>query len=152
MRIEIIRTLRLTYPDTFVGGIKRSKYSITVAPDLILPKRMTQKVNYLKLMKQSDICIGSMGLCESTGWKTAEYVAAGKAIVCEKLHYTNPGDFRNGNNYLEFECVEQCLKNIEYLIANPQEILRIKQNHHEYYCKFLRPDMLVKNAISHIIE
>lgn len=35
-------------------------------------------------MHDTDICIGSMGLHKSIGWKTGEHIAASKAIINEK--------------------------------------------------------------------
>lgn len=42
------------------------------------------------MVKESDICITTTGLHRSIGWKFAEYIAASKAIVTEKLNYS-PG-------------------------------------------------------------
>jgi len=61
---------------------------------------LSNRRNYLEVMKQSDICISSMGLHQSIGWKTGEYIAASKAIINESFHYKVVGDFQIGKNYL----------------------------------------------------
>jgi len=147
MRIDIIRALRERYGDTFIGGLNDSPLSRDWAPDLIMPTEFTERKRYLKLVHSCDICIGSMGLIESIGGKTGEYVAAAKAIVNERLHYTVTGDFAEGKHYLSFETVEQCLDAVQRLVENPELRFAMKQANAAYYRNFLRPDVLVKNTL-----
>ena len=147
MRIDIIRALRERYGDAFVGGLNDSALSRTWAPDLIMPAEYTERKRYLKLVLSCDICIGSRGLFESIGGKTGEYVAAAKAIVNERLHYTVTGDFAEGIHYLSFETVEQCLDAVQKLVEDSQLRLAMKQANAEYYRNYLRPDMLVKYTL-----
>lgn len=147
-RIEIIRTMREIKGDfEFIGGLPDSSISRELAPDLIMPPELTDRRRYLQCMHGSDICIGSMGLHQSIGGKTGEYVAASKAIVNEKLHYSVPGDFAAGKNYLEFETAEQCLSAVRFLVDNPDKMMEMKKANREYYLNFLRPDVLVQNTL-----
>lgn len=152
MRVDIIRRLSKIFSSSFVGGVSDSAFAREFAPDLILPKNITFKKNYLRLMKNTDICIGSMGLHKSTGWKTAEYVAADRAIVCEKLWYDNPGDFQDGRNYLMYETADECVDKILFLVNNPDEILKMSRANERYYSNYLCPDKLIMNAIMQVIE
>lgn len=147
MRIDIIRALRQRYGDSFIGGLNDNALSRAWAPDLIMPAEYTERKRYLKLVHSCDICIGSMGLFESIGGKTGEYVAAAKAIVNERLHYTVTGDFAEGKNYLSFETVEECLAAVQRLVEDPELRFAMKQANAEYYQKYLRPDILVKNTL-----
>lgn len=101
-RINLVRQLKKEYGKYFVGGVQKSAYAMQYAKDILLPRTMTERGRYLKTLHQSDICIGTMGLHKSIGWKTAEYVAASKGIVNETLHYEVPGNFLEGKNYLAF--------------------------------------------------
>ena len=147
MRIDIIRALRERYGDAFIGGLNDSALSRAWAPDLIMPAEYTERKRYLKLVHSCDICIGSMGLFESIGGKTGEYVAAAKAIVNERLHYTVTGNFTEGVHYLSFETVEQCLDAVQRLVEDSELRFAMKQANAEYYRGYLRPDMLVKNTL-----
>lgn len=151
-RIEIIREAKKIYGDNFIGGIYDSDIARKLAPDIIYNRYATLRNNYIKMMKNSDICIASMGLSGSTGWKTAEYVAASKAIIAEKFVYTCPGDFYEGKNFLEFNDVNECLNKLEYLCNNPKEILKIQKNNFIYYQKYLRADMQAFNSMMFAIE
>lgn len=147
MRIEIIRALRETYGDAFVGGLNDNELSRAWAPDLIMPAKYTERRKYLKLLHSSDICIGSMGLFESIGWKTGEYVAAAKAIVNEELHFTVTGDFEEGKNFLSFRTTEECLEAVRILAEDPERLYAMKLANEQYYQQYLRPDVLVKNTL-----
>lgn len=148
MRIEIIRALREKYGDMFVGGLNDNALSRAWAPDLIMPAEYTERRKYLKLLHSSDICIGSMGLFESIGWKTGEYVAAAKAIVNERMHFTVTGDFEEGKNYLPFETAQECLNAVQSLVEDPQRLYEMKLANQRYYGEYLRPDALVKNSLA----
>lgn len=148
MRIEIIRTLRQQYGDAFVGGLNDISLSRQLAPGLIVPAKYTERKNYLKLLHSCDICIGSMGLHESIGWKTAEYVAAAKAIVNEDFHYSVPGNFAQGQNYLAFSTAAQCISAVQRLVDSPEALYAMKRANEEYYQNYLKPEVLVKNSLN----
>lgn len=147
MRMEIIHTLRQKFGDHFVGGLSDTERTRTLAPDLIVDKTYTERRRYLNLVRQSQICIGSMGLYESIGGKTGEYVAAARAIVNERLHYVPGGGFTQGVHYLSFETAKECVEAVEYLARNPAARFAMQQANAEYYRTHLRPDVLVKNTL-----
>lgn len=151
-RIEIVRTLRKKYGKNFIGGIQDSAFAEKECPDLIIPKALTRKKTYLTAMKRADICIGSMGLHRSTGWKTGEYVAASRAIVAERLCYDVPGDFQEGRNYLPFDTVEECLSHIDRLCNDPEAIFAMKRANEEYYRDYLRPERQILNALTQYVS
>ena len=147
MRIRIVRTLREEYGDRFVGGVNDTPLSREIAPDLIMPAEYTERKKYVKLLHSSDICIGSMGLFESIGWKTGEYVAAAKAIVNERFHFSVPGDYREREHYLPFETTEECLLAVEELVRDPEKLYAMKKANEIYYGKYLKPEVLVENSL-----
>ena len=147
MRIEVIQTLRDKFGSQFVGGLSDTALSRALAPELIMDKAYTERRRYIALVHESDICIGSMGLYESIGGKTGEYVAAAKAIVNERLHYVPTGDFAAGRNYLPFENARECVAAVEQLAGDPEARLQMQQANRDYYLQYLRPDMLVKNTL-----
>ena len=147
MRIRIVKTLRRQYGDAFVGGVNDTALSREIAQDLIMPSEYTERRHYLKLLHSCDICIGSMGLFESIGWKTGEYVAAAKAIVNERFHYTVTGDYREGEHYLPFETAEECLAAVAQLAENPDKLYAMKKANENYYRDYLKPEALVRNSL-----
>lgn len=95
-RIELLHRLQAAFPEQFTGGVSDNACARRLCPELIVPDKLTGKRAYLHRMQHTEICVASTGLHGSTGWKLAEYVAAGRAIVTEPLRYTLPGGFEEG--------------------------------------------------------
>lgn len=148
-RIQVIRALRQRFGECFLGGLNdtNSRLSQTLAPDLIVDRRLTERRRYLQAVHDCDICIGTMGLYESIGGKTGEYVAAGKAIVNERLHFDPGGGFSEGVHYLSFDTLEQCVQAVEVLAADPEKRYEMRLANHRYYQRYLRPDRLVLRTL-----
>lgn len=146
-RMEIIRTLRSRYGERFYGGLNDTPLSRSLAPELIIPSRFTERKRYLHLVHQCGICIGTVGLHDSIGWKTGEYVAAARAIVHDPMCYEVPGDFAEGKNYLEFRSAQQCIDQVAQLVESPQKRRAMQEANRAYYQQYLRPDRLVKNTL-----
>lgn len=147
MRMDIMKGLRQSFGDAFTGGLVSSPLSLERAPELVIPRQMTERRAYLQLVHDADICIGTMGLYESIGWKTAEYIAGAKAIVNERLRYQVTGDFEAGKNYLPFTNGSECIQAVKQLVENPDALYAMKQANREYYLHYLKPEILVQNSL-----
>ena len=95
-RIELLHRLQSAFPAQFTGGVSDNACARRQCPELIVPDRLTGKRAYLHRMQHTEICVASTGLHGSTGWKLAEYVAAGRAIVTEPLRYTRRAALKKG--------------------------------------------------------
>lgn len=152
-RVACIRACIREFGSNFIGGITPSKFANENYGDLVVNnKNITNRDGYLKLMKESDICIATTGLHNSIGWKFGEYVAASKAIVSEPLHYELPGNFKRNKNYLEFNNEKQCIKNIHQLINDKSKRYSMMQNNHIYYLNYVKPDKLILNSLKQCFE
>lgn len=152
MRISLCRKLRQRYGKNVLCGLSDTPHSRKVASDLILPSITTCPSLYLRIMKRMDICIATTGLHNSIGWKFAEYVAASKSIVSEKLNYELPGKFEENINYITFNDIESCINNIDYLVSHPQKVYEMKIANRMYYDAYARADKLIYNAIEPYLE
>ncbi len=153
MRANCIRLCRKEFGDYFYGGVNPTKFACYHYPDIVIANSAITKRNYyLKIVKESAICISTMGLHESIGWKFGEYVAASKAIVTEELHYQVPGDFKEGQNYLVFKSPVECVEQINKLITSPGLIQRMMVKNYEYYHQNVRPDRLVLNSLLTVLR
>lgn len=146
IRVQCIRNLRNEFGNNFIGGLVPTEYAKKYFSDCLLDKSMIERVSFLNLVKKADICIATMGLHQSNGWKLGEYVAASKAIVSEKLRYDVP-NFKIDKNYLEFNNVDECIRQVKKLVENKDLILQMKINNHSYYNNYLRPDMLILKSL-----
>lgn len=146
-RIEIIKLLKKKYGKDFFGGVQNSELARKKCKEIILPSGIYKRSNYLEIMKNADICIGSTGLHNSIGWKTGEYVAAAKAIVNEKFNYLVPGNFEENKNYLSYSSVSECIKEVDKLFNDIELIKKMSKNNYDYYKNNLDPIKLIENAL-----
>lgn len=149
-RIGCVRMLKSELGDEFIGGIEKGDLAARLAPDLVCPPRVSDKGAYLKLVKETPICITTTGLHGSNGWKLGEYVALARAIVCEPLLHDVPGEFAAGKNYLEFSSSEQCVQQVVRLREDRQLREAMMARNLDYYRHYLRPDVLVLNALKRV--
>ena len=146
-RARCIRVLKDALGPRFTGGFGRSRFTLEHYAELVVPADLTTQENYLRTLSAFPICVASTGLHGSAGWKLAEYVAFSKAILSEPLVYATPGGFEPGRNYLEFTSPEECLNGALRLIEDPALRQQMMRNNETYYRAYLRPDVLVKNAV-----
>lgn len=148
MRAECIKALKKEFKENFFGGLAVDDYSQAKFKDVLLPTNsISNQKQYFEILKQYPICIATKGLCNSNGWKLAEYVALSKAIVSEKLHFEVPGDFCGDKNYLEFATVDECVEKTLTLFKNAELRRQMITNNYDYYQNYLRPDKLILNTL-----
>ncbi|RDU24797.1 glycosyltransferase [Anaerosacchariphilus polymeriproducens] len=153
MRINCVQALRSTFKDTpMICGFINSPLAQKLCPELILDQNITKKNNYLNLVQSSTICVTTTGLYDSIGWKFAEYVAAGKAIVSEPLLYELPGKFNENENYLSFHDSKTCVKAIEQLLNYPSLRKKMSDLNITYYNNHLAPEILIESVLQLFIK
>lgn len=145
-RIKYIRECKKEFGDIFTGGLQDSELSRKLAKDLVIPNKKTSKLSYVKTVKEHDICISTLGLHKSNGWKFGEYIAASRAIVSEPLLFT-PQNFIEGENYLEASSTDALISNIYKIIDNTDYKYEMMLNNFKYYNQYLRPDILILNSL-----
>jgi len=151
-RITSIRACKEAFGDRFIGGVYDNPTSQKYAPDLIVSRESTHKLNFLNSIKSSNICIGTTGLHNSIGWKMGEYIAASRAIISEPLHYDLPGKFDEGTNYLKFENTDELINNIDLLLADKKKLKDMMISNYEYYNTYLKPDKMVLNSLNKVLS
>ena len=145
MRIKLIQVLKQEYGKRALCGLSRDSYSLKKAPDLVLNRVFTYKPLYLREMKRASICVSTLGLHQSNGWKFAEYIAAGKAIVTERPIYEIPYAMP-GENYLPFDDINGCIQHIDQLIRNQSLRMNMQYLNQNYYHRHLRPDKVILDS------
>jgi hypothetical protein len=151
-RARCLRLLKDALGPRFTGGFSHSRFTTEHFPDLLAPAGATSQPEYLRTLQSFPICVASTGLHGSTGWKLAEYVAFSKAILSERPVYDTPGSFAPGRNYIEFSSPEECLNGAVRLIEDMALRQQLMQSNAAYYRDFLRPDSLVRNALTTALD
>ncbi len=151
-RAALIRLLRKEYGGRALAGFARNRFAEMMFPDLIAPESVTRRGAYLQAMRRAEVCLTTVGLHRSTGWKMGEYVAAAQAIICEPLWDTLPGDFAPERNYLTFDTPENALQKTESLLRYSALAANMRTENEAYYAAYLRPDRLIGRALESVLE
>jgi len=152
-RISINRLLKRKYNKHFKGGIQKDTFSITQCPDVLLTKKEYHKSTYLKELKVSSIGMVNRGLENSISWKMGEYVAHSIAIITSSIDkFELPGNFKEGENYLKYESVEECLEMTELLFNDDALRAKIQNNNEIYYLNYLHPGAKITQIFNCINE
>jgi len=137
-RIELVRKLRISLGDQFVGGIIRTTFSEDYCPELLSP-HASDLPTYLSLLGNSRIAVTESGLHASTGSRLPEYFAAGRCIVSEPLVYDVPNAPINGVHWHNFDDAESCVEVCLNLLSNTVSIDNLMIDAANYYDKTLQP-------------
>jgi hypothetical protein len=151
-RVAAVKSCRKEFGPIFCGGLTDDSFSRKYEPSLIAPFSLTNKKSYLNLVKAHAICIATIGLHGSIGWKFGEYVAASRAILSDPLVYEVPGNFAKDQNYLEFRDQQELMNGIEFLLHDRLALIKMMRENYCYYNAHLRPENLVLNTLLTILE
>jgi hypothetical protein len=147
-RAAAIRALKREFPKQFLGGFSPTPYTLAAFRDLAIDDaRLTRRGSYLALVDRYPICVTSRGLHDSTGWKFAEYLAKGRAIVTEKMRFASAGDLTAGRHYLDFTTPDECVACVRRLMEDGELRTGMMISNRQYYQAYVRPDTLVLNTL-----
>ena len=88
----------------------------------------------------------SVGGCH--GWKLAEFLACGKAIISSRLLNLMPEGFENGVHYLEANTKEEMADAIVRLRDDKELVQSLKQNAYNFFTENLTPEVVMKKIFS----
>lgn len=146
-RADLIQHLRDMLSDRFIGGFSNSQHAQqNFRQQIYENSELTKKKNYLKLVSNIPVCISSVGLHGSLGWKFGEYVALGRAVVSENTDLAVPYDFTIGKNYLSYGSNEECIEKIELLLQNENNISSLMNENYKYSENYLVPHKWLLSA------
>jgi hypothetical protein len=152
LRAQCMRALRANFGDKVTCGFRPSDFAKKEFPDLAIPNpRLTSKPSYLALVREHAICIATTGLHHSIGWKFAEYLSMGRAIVSERLHMRLPGALAANTHFLEFTSPNECANQVERLAMNPSLRQQLMNANAQYYRDHVQPSALVGAAIGTVL-
>jgi hypothetical protein len=151
LRSSVIRALKNRFGAAFTGGLISSPLAERTCPDLVVTQPFdTSKDGFLKLIDDHDICIATRGLLDSNGWSFAEYVAKGRAIVCETPRFMVTPDFVEETNYLSFADADSCCAQASRLMEDAGFRARMMAANRNYFVARGAPQALVLNALSDV--
>ena len=138
MRVDLIRSLRKTFKDRYIGGLLPTTYAKKYYPDCITEKATDSK-GYIKLLKSNLVGIYTRGLNHSIALKLPEYISASLCVVTDNIRNQVSGEFTEGINYLEFNDIDTCLSHCDKLISDKELALYMRRKNHRYYLDNIEP-------------
>ncbi len=134
MRAACIFAARREFGSRFYGGFAVDEFARREYGDCLVPEGAGRTtVEVVRRARTADVCVTTAGLEGTIGWKIAEYVAASRAIVSERLVSVLPGGFSAGVDYLEFSSVDEFVPAVERLLSDDALRLAMMRANWSYY-------------------
>ncbi|MBF4465638.1 glycosyltransferase [Flavobacterium sp. LC2016-12] len=103
---------------------------------------------YLKKNKQSAFVFNTPAVLSCHGWKLAEFLALGKAIISTPHYNRMPADLINGKHVIYVSDPDQLKEAIEKLVSDIDYKKSLEKQSREYFDHYLAP----KKVISRLLE
>lgn len=118
--------------------------------DLLSNNRISLK-KYIQNTQKSICVFNTPSVHHCHGWKLAEYLSMGKAILSTPLSNKMPVPFINGYHYIEVKSEKDILNQIN-IIYNTKEVRKqLEQHSLEYFQQNLSPTVAIERIINAII-
>ena len=147
-RIAVARALKSSFGNDFIGGIRPSAFSAAQCPDVLVSARASRHGAFLRSRRHAAIGVATTGLQGSLGWKFAEYLAAGMAIVTEPVGTLLPGPIAAETHYRTFTQPDECVAAVMHLRQHPGELVEMMQRNYSHFGEYVRPDRMVARALA----
>ncbi len=150
-RVALVRVLRATFGGRYVGGLRPSKYTVDHYADSVVVNP-DNRVWHHHSGLASLIHVNSAGLHGSTGWKFAEALAQSSCLVSEPSLDRQPERCVDGEHFLSFTTVDQCVALCEDLLIDTQRANELRHNGHVYYQRHVHPEALMRACLHQTLE
>lgn len=115
--------------------------------DFIYDKRLSMD-DYICKTKESVAVFNTPSVCECHGWKLAEYLCMGKAIISTPLTREMPGDgLIHGKNVHFVYTPEEIYEAVVTINGNKEYRTQLENGARQYYEQWLAPKVVVKRLI-----
>jgi len=114
---------------------------------LILEKKYSHN-QYLRRINKSFVVFNTPAVQSCLGWKLAEYLALGKAIISTPIINLLPSPLINGEHIHFVDGSEKSINNAINIIQSDHDYRKILQhNSRAYFLKYLSPSSILKRII-----
>lgn len=145
-RIELVRALRDQFGDRLKGGLAPSPLVERLAPDLVLPRGASSPCAFLRAAGHARVCVTSRGLWDSNGWKLAEFLGLGRAVVAERPAHLVPG-LEEGRDFAGFGSVAEAVSAVRVLDEDPAARAAMQRAARRHFEAHIEPAAMVRRTI-----
>lgn len=143
----------------FDGGLVDIGYPIDYIPDKESVKINKQKIgikSYIEKSKKSLVVFNIPSVQNCHGWKLAEYLAMGKAIISTKLSNSLPNELINHKHLYILDSENPTTSDLEValneLINNKEKRLLLENNAKKWWKENGTPDAVLESIINQLHE
>ena len=153
-RSYFIRACKRTKGIRFEGGFVNIGYECEYIEDLQFLMFQQEKIplnEFISKTKESVFVFNnpSVGYCH--GWKLAEYLCMGKAIISIPLSNELPVDLIHEENiYFADDNENSIFNSIQNLLSRPELIDSLERNAEKYWSKHAAPSAVIKRLLSQL--
>ncbi len=155
-RRNFIRASKSIEDVDFEGGLVEIGYKYEYLgniKDIIYSGGKIPLKEYIDKTRKSFLVFNGPSVEKCHGWKLAEYLSMGKAIISTPLYNDLPTPLVHGENIHFVEDNYDSIKmGIEYLINNPDYVRKLEVNALKYWNDNVEPKVVVKNILNRISE
>lgn len=118
--------------------------------DFIYESRLSMD-DYIRKTKESFVVFNTPAVCECHGWKLAEYLCMGKAIISTPLTREMPGEgLVHGKNVHFVHTTEEIYDAVIKIREDAAYRQQLEQGARAYYEKYLAPEVVIQRILNHV--
>ena len=114
--------------------------------DFIYEQRLSID-DYIRKTKESVVVFNTPAVCECHGWKLAEYLCMGKAILSSPLSRELPAPLVHGEHVHFVSSADEIYDAIQVIKNDENYRKHLEQGARKYYEQWLAPDVVIRRII-----
>ena len=145
--IELVKSQNCIFEGGFFAVANHPK--MDGYEDILFNKPISGAV-YIEKTKLSNFVFNTPAVHSCHGWKLAEYLAMGKAIISTPLSNELPISLTHGENIHIVNNAEELNSAIALLKNDVDYRIRLEKNANLYYEEFVKPKAVIENLLNSI--
>ena len=117
--------------------------------DFIYESRLSMD-DYIRKTKESVVVFNTPSVCECHGWKLAEYLCMGKAIISTPLTREMPDPLEHSKHVHFVNSVDEIYNAVVKINSDEHYRKQLEKGARAYYEKWLAPEIVIKRLIEGI--
>ena len=132
----------------FEGGFIRRTHNDIPGFERWTVEHRYPAAEYLSKIKRSAVVFNTPAVASCHGWKLAEFLALGKAIVSTPLARALPASLTHGVHYHLIDGSRRSIrKAVERLLGDAEYRRRLEENARAYYLRYLSPARVIERVL-----
>lgn len=117
--------------------------------DFIYESRLSMD-DYIRKTKESVVVFNTPSVCECHGWKLAEYLCMGKAIISTPLTREMPAPLEHGKHVHFVNSPEEIYDAVVKINSDEHYRKQLEEGAREYYEKWIAPEVVIQRLLEKV--